>query len=686
MSHVPPAANDKRNMGRFPVTVALLFLSSAVWAQDDGSAGTVSRPLDTMSLEELMQVKVQGAALHSQTLQDAPASVTIITAEEIRKYGYRTLGEALASARGFYLDNNRTYETIGVRGFGAPDDYSSHVLIMVNGHTLNDNIYSYVLFLGNDFPIDMNLVKQIEIIRGPSSALYGTNGMFATINIVTKSPEEADPAAMAATFDSFGERKGEITGTASAGKDAKVLLSGSVYNNSGESPLYFPQFNTPQANNGNATDMNGERGYHFFSNFTSGNWSVLAVFSGADKIQPISWGATIFNNRGTQNYDTRNFIDAAYSRQLKHGALYWRSYYDEQRYLGRFEYPLDAANPYSSGADDNRTLTVGNWIGSELRYRIDVHGLGTITAGVEAKIDLQAFQGDRDIFPVPYTHLSTNHRDNNQALFVQDEVRLSARWTLDLGARMDRSHLLHDFVSPRAALIYQARSGWTYKFLYGRSFRNPSEFQLYYGDQLSGIANPSLRPENSDTVEADAERRIGKKWNLVTAAYGYLLRDYIDGIATGPLGVIQYQNLGKIRAGGIEMELNGRPQPWLEVTGSYAIQRTKDLGDGGVLENSPEHLAKLRFAFPVGPKLELRSGIQYSGPVVSVAQAAVPDYYLADFTLTSRKLLRNFDFTLGIRNAFNRSYYDPIALNPVVDTMPQPGRSIFVELIPHRAR
>jgi hypothetical protein len=134
----------------------------------------------------------------------------------------------------------------------------------------------------------------------------------------------------------------------------------------------------------------------------------------------------------------------------------------------------------------------------------------------------------------------------------------------------------------------------------------------------------------------------------------------------------------------VELETSGKIASWLETTASYAIQRTKDLADGGVLENSPEHLAKLRFAVPVGRKFVLSSGMQYTAIRVSLAQQVVPAYYLADFTLTSRNWLRHFDFTLGVRNAFNASYQDPVAL--IVDTMRQPGRSVFVELIPHRSR
>ncbi len=668
---------------------ALLFgiaclAATASWAQNAQPADASAANLDSLSIEQLMQVKVEGAALHPQTLQDAPASVTIITAEDIRKYGYRTLGEALASVRGFYLTNDRTFESIGVRGFGMPSDYASDVLFLVNGHSMTDNIFGYMLLLGNDFPIDMDLIKQIEIIRGPSSALYGTNGMFATINIITKTPDEAGPMSLTTTLDSFGERKGELTTATQIGKNGALLLSGSVFDNIGQSPIYVPEFNSPQTNNGNAIDMAGERGYHLFANLTWRNWTITAAFSMDDMIQPVSWGLTVFNNRGTQNKVTRNFIDATYVHAFRRGTLTWRTYYDEQYYPARFEYPLDYANPAAGGVDENITIYDGRWIGSEVTYRADLGRLGTVTTGAEAKFDIRSLMWDRDVNPVPFTYVDINTPDRNQALFLQDERKLSAHWTLDLGARYDKSRLLHDFFSPRAALIYQPRSAWTYKFLYGRSFRNPSLFELYYGDGLSALANPYLRPETANTVEIDAERKLGKRWNLLTAAYGYLMHDFIEGVPVGSQGLIQYRNSSSLRAGGLEVEINGKLSSWLEATASYAIQRTKDLADGGVLENSPLHLAKLHFAMPLGRRFELSSGMQYSAPVVSLAQNRVDAYYLADFTLTSRKLLRNFDFTLGVRNAFNQNDSNPVAL--FVDTMQQPGRSVFIELIPHRAR
>jgi iron complex outermembrane receptor protein len=657
-------------MSRLTFVLAAALLLSPQCRPDDS---TGSGDLNSLSLEQLMQVKVEGAALHPQSLEDAPASVTVITAEEIAKYGYRTIGEALASVRGFYVSNNRSYETLGVRGFNLPGDYSSHILVMVNGHNMADNIFDYMLFFGNDFPIDMNLIKQIEIIRGPASALYGSNAMFATINIITKSPEEAGPLALTADTGSFGEKKGQLVDTASFG-DAKLLFSGSVFNNTGQSPLYFPQFNAAQDNFGTAIDMNGEKGVHLFSTLTWRNWSAVAVFSGHDHVQPVSWGPTIFNDPGTQSNDRRDFVEALYSRKMLKGEFRWRTYYDAYRYLGRFDLALGDA------VEDNRAQYLGDWVGTQFTYRVPTF-VGDVTASAETNIDIRNRQMSFDVSPVPVMYLNTDNPDRSFAFVLQDEMQISKHWKLDVGGRFDHSSYRHSFLSPRAALNYQ-RGPWTYKFLYGRSFRNPSAFQLFENDGLTAEANPLARPESADTGEIDIERKLGRRMNLQISGYGYRLTDFLLGVFL-PNGLIQYQNSGEIRAAGVEIELNGRPLDWLEFTASYARQRAYD---DTVLENSPQDLAKLRFAVPLGRKFDFSSGMQYESSRFTLASAFVKPVYLADFTLSSKHLSPSFDLRIGLRNAFNQTYADPVALNPMVDSMVQPGRSFFVELIAHRAR
>ncbi len=658
----------------------ILLAASPTWADDPPQPPSSSQDLTSLTLEQLLNVRVEGAALHLQTLRDAPASVTVITAEDIYKYGYRTLGEALASARGFYLSDNRTYTTVGVRGFNLPGDYASRFLVMVNGHNMADNVFNYEPFFGQDFPIDMSLIRQIEIIRGPSSALYGSNGVFATINIITQSPKEASPPTLTTDMGSFGEKKAQVSVATPLGKNADLLLSASVFNNTGESPLFFPEFEAPQTNQGYAIRMDTEKGYHFFSNLTWRNWNIVGVFSEREKIQPISWGSTIFNDRGTKVNNLRDYVEAAYSRALGSGTLRWRVYYDSQQFLAHFYYPLDP------GVEDNRQLDDGHWVGTQLSYRFDVPKVGALTVGAEGRIDLQNLQSDEDVSPVPLEITNLSHREQSLGLFVQDERRLSTHWTLNAGVRLDASSYRQSSVTPRAALIYQPSSGWTYKFLYGRGFRNPSAFELFFDDGgRSGAPNPSIRPEKADTVEIDVERRLGKRMNLLAAAYGYRMHDFILGTFNS-IGLIQYHNVGHIHATGLEIEMTGRPAAWLEASASYSIQKSVDDEEKAALENSPVHLAKLHFAVPLGRKFDLSSGMQYYSSRLTLAETPVKPVYLADFTLTSKRLLPNFDVRAGLRNAFNRNYSDPVALNPAVDAMQQPGRTFFVELIVHGGR
>ena len=106
-------------------------------AQGTAAAQPSQKDLSQLSLDELMNVKVDvvyGASKFQQKVTEAPASVMIITADEIRKYGYRTLSDLLESVPGFYITNDRNYSYVGLDGISGPTDYSVHLLLLIDGH------------------------------------------------------------------------------------------------------------------------------------------------------------------------------------------------------------------------------------------------------------------------------------------------------------------------------------------------------------------------------------------------------------------------------------------------------------------------------------------------------------------------------------------------------------------------
>jgi outer membrane receptor protein involved in Fe transport len=130
------------------------------------------------------------------------------------------------------------------------------------------------------------------------------------------------------------------------------------------------------------------------------------------------------------------------------------------------------------------------------------------------------------------------------------------------------------------------------------------------------------------------------------------------------------------------MEASGKPLRELTITASVAVQRAHDALSHAFLTNSPGMVAKLRGALPLAKnKLLAAAAMQYLSPRRTLAYAEVPSYWLADLTLTTNRFHPDFDVQFGVRNLFNRAYYDPVGSGAPEDRLLQDGRSIFLKLI-----
>src|SRR5438270_5190494 len=143
------------------------------------------RDLTGLSVEELSSLRLSTASRHLDDSRKAPTAITVITSEEIQRYGWRTVADVLRSVTGFYTAYDRDYSYVGVRGFLQSGDYNARVLLLIDGHRMNDKIYDSAL-VGTEFPLDLNLIDRVEVVRGPGSSLFGTNAEMAVINVFTR--------------------------------------------------------------------------------------------------------------------------------------------------------------------------------------------------------------------------------------------------------------------------------------------------------------------------------------------------------------------------------------------------------------------------------------------------------------------------------------------------------------------
>jgi iron complex outermembrane receptor protein len=652
-----------------------LLLTGMACGQDSGPAS--KQDLTGLTLEQLGKVKITSASLHDESLEDAPASVTVITAEEIRKFGCRSLADALSYVRGFFTYSDHTYTYLGVRGFALPADFNARIIVMINGHQTADNVYDQPSGFGNDFPLDLDLVERIEVLRGPSSALYGSNGILATINVITRKPADTHGSAVRFETDSLGERKAVASTAVALPKGANLLFSTSVFNNAGAHELYFSEFDAPQTNFGRAIDMDGEKGYQVFADLTWRNWELLAVAADRVKQQPVSWGDMVWNDRGTRAEDSRAFVDLAYTRDLPGDrTLSWRTYYDAYRYRGIYRYAAEGAPRW---VEDNREQDYGDWVGSRFTYRLPDFAGGYITAGAEVRADLRAEQHVFDVTPYRAEILRINQPDRYAAIFAQQEWKLGTHWSLNTGARLDWCRLKSNAISPRVAAIYKPAPKTDLKILYSRGFLNPSNYDMFFSDGLTQIANPSLRPETADSYEIDFDREITPRLRIGTSIYHYRVSGLIEQ-TYAPDGLAQFVNLDRVRASGAAVEIAWRLPAGMELASSLALQRAV-LRQGVALPNSPGQLAKLRFSMPLWhDKLTLGAGIQTVGRRNTYAGATLPWVLLPEVVVSTRPLVRGLQMSAGIKNVSNSFYRDPAGLTPVVDSIIGNGRTYYLSV------
>ncbi len=642
------------------VTFAISFIlvvTGSIYAQ-------VSPDTDVLSLEDLLNANVYSASKYQQKQAEAPSSISVITAEDIRHYGYRTLQEALQSVTGMYVKNHLNYSTLGVRGFAPTGDANGRVLFQVNGHALNNNIDDSAP-IGSDFPIDMDLIERIEIVRGPSSSLYGADAFMGVVNVITRTGKSQGEVISGEAGSLGTYKQTAIYGLNQGGTQA--MFSASYWDTAAPSHLDSIE---------NSSGYSGEHDQtrRAIALVASHGFTLQGVASSGETKTPSSaqWCGSC-HQTDTHATNFYGYADLQYDHRVWKGTqLTARTYYDKYESHGQLNDFRGCSETKCHGTLYDYDSAHGDRAGAELKLTRVFFDKHRITVGSEYRDNFHQAQENYIVDNIPVTTKTYVNYDRTSAIwgiYAAGEFHLLPKVILNLGVRNDRyNYLFGSKTSPRAALIYSPRKATTLKFLYGTAFRVPSFSELYYVGMAS-VAAPNLRPETTRTFEVDWEQQLGKRVTLSAAGFYNNIGSYIqeqtkeiNQIATGTdfggsMDQTTFSN-SKATAKGGELELKNTFASGIEGRLSYTYQDARNELTGASLPDAPRHLVKVNIAAPVfrrrvTPAIEAEY-MSRSATVWPAAGDSAPPVLL-NVSLSSRQFWRGFSASGGVYNLVDRS-------------------------------
>jgi len=619
--------------------------------------------------------------------------VSVVTAEEIRNLGARTLEEVLRVLPGFdVLTDSLGRSRVVLRGI-EPGGSSETVLLQFNGVPLNEDLNGGATLINLDLPVDH--VKRIEVVRGPASALYGGNAFAGVVNIVSSGLEDFEGIGLEAGLGSFATHRLELR----LGNSVKgVTISGFVhFTDTDGARLLVPadaQPSTISVAPGRTTDdrRSLETSYRAdFKDFTL-NLRLKNENSGGF----VGLGDTL----GTQN-DLNNrqlIVDLGYSRALgTAGTLHADVSYGENevRQLLEvlppgFERPLpEGIARFPSGVFLQTATNLRRYgAGARVERRLgSAHHLlagaaleRASTFGLEAQgnLDFRSLTARPRLEPLP--GLLPQTQRTTLGVFAQDSWTAAPRLVVTAGARWDHYSDVGSVVSPRAAAVFTLPKDVGLKLLYGRAFRPPSFAELAF--DLPGLGpNPDLEPARVDTGELALSYKKGD-WRLSADAFMSWLRDPIGTPEPySPLRPQQLLNLPGIDLRGFELELrrNFGVSDFLFV--SYTHQSAEDHETGLPRADVPQELAAFGATFHYRERLIATPSVllRSSRPrAAGDSRQPVPGYGLVNLHLRARNVVKTLELSLTLSNLLGTRYADPAPLGGLPGDYPRPGRTALL--------
>ena len=643
-----------------------------------------------------------------QTVSQAPAVASIVSAKAIREMGARDIDEVLETIPGLHVSYaaggyNPVYQ---IRGISS--DFNPQVLMLINGLPITN------IFLGNrsqawgGMPVEN--ISRIEVIRGPGSALYGADAFAGTINIITKNHTEIDGIEMGASAGSFDEYRGYIQySDAFAGWN--TAFSAQVLDTNGQHENVNADFQSALDANPllstNASlapgDVNlGRQSIDTRIDISKDKWQIRLGYQGRRNGET---GAGLFgalDQKGKADADRYNadvtYLNADLVKDWELKAQY--SFFNTITKTDLVLLPPGAntgAGIFPNGviAEPDVYERHHRWDFSAFYTGISKHDI-RVGAGfhhqdqykIEEKKNFNTIlvpMVGPVLVPLGSVVDVTNTAPFNQEetrkiyySYIQDAWDFAPDWTLTAGIRYDHYSDFGSTVNPRLALVWQTSYRLTSKLLYGRSFRAPSFAEQFNINNPVAVGNPNLDPEIIDTYEIAFDYAASENLRIGFNAFYYEMQDIIRFNPTTA------NNTGKQTGHGVELEVKWKATKHLSINGNYAYQSSEDEAANSDAADAPQQQLYVRANYAITPIWSINSQLNH---VMDRQRAAgdlrsdIDDYSIVDITLRAREIAPNIELAVSARNVFDEDAFEPsLAPGLIPNDLPLAGRGFFVEL------
>ena len=639
--------------------VAMLALLFSLPGLAGGSDGI--RQLLALSLEEQMAITVKIASQTEQSMAEAPAVVSVITADDLRATGATNLMEILQSVPGVYVKTNLfgAKPLLSMRGASGVN-----VLLMINGAPAKDLVWSPGIFWKG---VPANMIERIEIIRGPGSALFGADAAAGVINVITKTAGKipgGEAGVRVGSDDSWAgwlQQGGEWNGF-------DIAFTADLSATDGYSP-WIARDKLGAA--GNAYVGHDDADLHL--SIARQHWRLLVDHTRHENVGIGLTGGAVLDPL-TRARDRQSSLALLYRNDAL--STDW-GVSGEARYR---DLAYDSGNGFwekPPGPGELRNAL------SVAERRFNVEGVVHYRGLRDQLIQL----GAGHVWQTPYDVSQTlngvaggfvpEKTRRNAYLFVQDIWHLAPDWELTAGARYDRYSDFGSTLNPRLALVWQSSPRLTTKLMYGRAFRAPSYLELY-SQTAANAANPDLRPERSRTVELSFTWRASRALNLGMNVYRFVRSDVIAPEAQPPY---RFANLGRYASNGVELEAQWQVGRYLRLSGNVSQMQLGAVDDPLRDLAIPRRQAYLRADWAIAPKWHWNLQAHWFDRRPLPANDPRTPLGSKLWLSTSLRYFHGSDweFAATLRNLADRDLRE-YSSRALVDNLPLPGRSFAAEL------